>query len=505
MPSNSLARNPNSNKKRLPETLPTGTRCVMVHIPDDIEYVGYLLGALGRLSQQVFYDRDDAHTAKDVAALWNAANQKTMLTLGAGCPDCEGTNKDCPTCEGTGVRGGIAYFDDCECECEDEMCKLRIEENSSGGFFLVEDCGCGVLRKFQLVPAAVDPATGAVASGIDVIEPTTVIPSGVTDITAECYTSGLVDAMIESVKDYIDSIGGYLVTGLFNQSGASILVEYAQWFEAVRKGNIDINFSALGLTASEIKNAMDTQGVAAALTSRLNWLGVKDGSLNRFQIIAATVNLPVSISYPTPTAPYLQSWGQFVNLQQLNERAAEIADDCAGFTAPDSFTTEQALLDSGYTWAKVFDLTVAPLVENANFAINVFNGQPAAQWVEGQGYVNVPNLTGTPHCWNKLELNFPGNSAGNVHYVSFKYDYVPGGTDPNQECDLFQSSFDPDIASGGIITWTGNQASAGNVRISTNYVNNCTAPATAGSAKLSKIAFAGTGIEEYALLQQVSS
>jgi len=61
----------NKNKLALPPfPPPEGRVCIPVSVPDDPEWIGLFLGAIFRLGQQIWYDRDVAHTAKSVADVW---------------------------------------------------------------------------------------------------------------------------------------------------------------------------------------------------------------------------------------------------------------------------------------------------------------------------------------------------------------------------------------------------------------------------------------------------
>src|SRR6056297_2896446 len=126
----------NKNRWALPEEFPTDLDCVKVYIPDDQYYRTQIIGRLYTLQQQVWYDRDERKTARDVAKLWAAANAKTMQEFGEGCID------DCPEPKPE-IRKPRAVLPDCvsvsgntitvrECEC-DEMVTINVYEG----------CGCG--------------------------------------------------------------------------------------------------------------------------------------------------------------------------------------------------------------------------------------------------------------------------------------------------------------------------------------------------------------------------
>lgn len=66
-----------------------GVRCICVPVPDDAEWIAKFYGAIYTLSQQIWWDRDEAHTAKVVAARWLEVYLEAMNDpCGGGLP-CE--------------------------------------------------------------------------------------------------------------------------------------------------------------------------------------------------------------------------------------------------------------------------------------------------------------------------------------------------------------------------------------------------------------------------------
>lgn len=92
MPKPSSAKDANSNRWRLPEVFPEDLTCVRVYVPNDIDYVNYLLGRLWTLCLQNNYNRDEAKTAKRVARLWRDAYQLTVDNLDLPCVYRGGSN-----------------------------------------------------------------------------------------------------------------------------------------------------------------------------------------------------------------------------------------------------------------------------------------------------------------------------------------------------------------------------------------------------------------------------
>lgn len=81
----------NKNKWKLPTyPPPTGRVCIPVEIPDHPEWIALFTGAIFRLAQQIWYDRDENRTAKDVAAVWMDVYLETMQKMW-GCSEVVAT------------------------------------------------------------------------------------------------------------------------------------------------------------------------------------------------------------------------------------------------------------------------------------------------------------------------------------------------------------------------------------------------------------------------------
>lgn len=61
----------NFSRYKIPDNLdPSGICCISVPVPNDREYIAQFMGAIWRMSLQTHYERDDAHSAVTVAAIW---------------------------------------------------------------------------------------------------------------------------------------------------------------------------------------------------------------------------------------------------------------------------------------------------------------------------------------------------------------------------------------------------------------------------------------------------
>lgn len=82
------SRTSNRNKLALPTyPPPEGRVCIPVTIPNDPHWIALFTGAIYRLSQQIWYDRDSTHTAQLVAAVWRDIYLATMESAW----DCAGS------------------------------------------------------------------------------------------------------------------------------------------------------------------------------------------------------------------------------------------------------------------------------------------------------------------------------------------------------------------------------------------------------------------------------
>ena len=78
----------NKNKMHLPPLpAPEGRYCITVAVPDDPQWIALFYGALFRLSQQIWYDRDQDKSARDVAAVWRDVYLNTLNKEG-DCMSC---------------------------------------------------------------------------------------------------------------------------------------------------------------------------------------------------------------------------------------------------------------------------------------------------------------------------------------------------------------------------------------------------------------------------------
>lgn len=69
---------------------PGKTVCIKVTIPDDVQYRGAFWGQMFYLTKWFAWEKDAAHTAKDVAALWQSCIMQSYENWidGARCEDC---------------------------------------------------------------------------------------------------------------------------------------------------------------------------------------------------------------------------------------------------------------------------------------------------------------------------------------------------------------------------------------------------------------------------------
>lgn len=184
----------------MPSVFPTDTRCVTVYVPDDLYYVSQLLGRLHTLSQQIWYNRDEAHTAKDVATLWRNANQQTNDNLINGC----NSEKEIKI---------IEKIINCVTE-EIEDTNMPTFQTFNGQLYIGIDCGCGAIDWYPVGPRVqIDPSTNSPlppsASGIR---------NGVSYPDVEpgldCYAQKAVDYLLTRFNQYNQWVTGLSITAI---------------------------------------------------------------------------------------------------------------------------------------------------------------------------------------------------------------------------------------------------------------------------------------------------
>lgn len=216
----------NKNKWKLPTNpSPEGFFCISVNVPDDPEWIGKFYGQIYMLSQQIYWDRDDAHTAKDVAAKWLDVYSDT---LAGGCDvPCV-----CTIPPAFGIDLGFV---------------LRIVRVGAGGF--IEELIDGVWSEPEGVYETPEPAIRlepdrlclAAANAAYVMEQ---LYEEATDAYAEFNSAvAVVDALLEAIATLM---------GAFGQAQAASAISFAE--------NIFSNFyNAFGLLTGDVWNAAFTE------------------------------------------------------------------------------------------------------------------------------------------------------------------------------------------------------------------------------------------------------
>lgn len=78
-----------TNNHRLPENLnPVGTRCVPLFLPDDPQWIAYLLNVVQSLTFDRHWERDAAHSAIDVRRLWYETTYAPLINALQSGMDC---------------------------------------------------------------------------------------------------------------------------------------------------------------------------------------------------------------------------------------------------------------------------------------------------------------------------------------------------------------------------------------------------------------------------------
>jgi hypothetical protein len=317
---------------------------------------------------------------------------------------CEATTpNERPTENAGGAAGLIEAICERYPELEEEKMKCIGYQKINGKYYGVIDCGCDEPIYIDLQAAAIDPTTGGVSPATDnppsYVQPVDFADGG----QATCYSDKAVDIYVDALKAFTDGVFNYALFGaaaFAPEATAALLgaVEIQQTIAAILSGRIDANFSSVGYTASEVKNAFDAAPFRNWLADRLG----DDTTVNRFTlgIVGNRLSLNNGLNFPTPLSPVFNAWVIGVNMALLNERLNTAAKECAtGKTVPKAGEQLGVLYPVGETGLSVVGVGPVTL--------------PDAQWVDtGVALDPTLELVGVTA---KFGLDEPV-SAGNNQY-----------------------------------------------------------------------------------------
>lgn len=393
-----------ANKTRwgLPDNpSPTGFRCVTLFIPDDDYYQEQVIGFLFKLSQQNRYDRDEAHTARIVAATWQSATFETLSRWGESC--------ESPAPEPTSQER-IRYIHSLvELESEEEMPILRIE-TIDGRPYLEEDCGCGQRNYYALSGVSVNPETGAISSALD--SP----PDYVEDVPLtqeqidDCYANAVADTVVDALVDYTGAVFDFAVLGagvFFPVTTTAIIgaVEIQQGIAAFLNGNLQLDFSDVGYTAQEVQEAFDTTDFRDFIKARIG----DDQRLSRFVLELVSIRLLNNggLNFPTPIYPVFAAWVKMCDMAQLNSQLQIAATECA---------TGNSVRTPGQGWE--IDLTLYDDEGDLPFIFNDNGSGQLGTLVAGQGI--KPTLVSQWQVWVSWAISAGMPSGVGIEEVGYR-------------------------------------------------------------------------------------
>lgn len=290
MPRQNWGLDRNINRLPLPDKLPAATSCVRVFVPDDQYYRNLLVGALNRLAKQIWYERDDAHTAKQVAALWYAANRMTFENFSTPCEPAQEGGAD-----GVGGASGGTYEDLIEIMKELEM-KFSIDGKIYEPVIPLQECGCGDSStgsgNFQDNGGVVDGST-----------PGGVIGGG-TPTLCDVLTSG-VDWILNQVDNMVGDI-----------QSVTFVADLIPWLdEVVALGYID----DVNAAATDIENELQDPDFRVVLEDAIGrWFPDPiTMKIDRYKLWQFGYEIPV-IFEGAPMRSAFLLWGITQNIQVFN-------------------------------------------------------------------------------------------------------------------------------------------------------------------------------------------
>lgn len=397
-----------------------------------------------------------------------------------------------------GYQAICDVFDDIDSDdCEDDMACLK-PVKMNGKWYLPVDCGCADSIFIPLSDAVSVDANG---------DPIAVDDGGSVDFgfsvgsgNLSCYQADATDYLLDRAIAFAHAVIDFTANVLDWATPLDETVESVALASDIFFGTGDL--PEIGtLTKDAVTAAMKNTAVGTPLAAAWNFTG----NVTKANLRTWVQNAPY-LQGVIPVRLILDNWIDGSLLLGLNNGLKLIAASCeSGTIIPDGFPSVETLLASGFAWAKTFDLTTAPFIENANFAIGEASGVDAAVWTDGVGYESVPDLYANPHVTSKLLLNFTGNTGGNVHYWAVRYRFEPEPTANNdlREHKIAASDYDISADFDGVHVSPDPFSSAGNINIEFWVDRQLNVATTVGGyAVITAIAFAGTGVEEYTLLAQ---
>jgi len=143
MPRPSGGEKRNFGRLPLTDKFPDTLDCVRVFLPDDQYYKSLLVGALNKLARQIYYERDDDHTAKKIAEMWSTANRETFGNGFEGCNSDE--NCPAPTGGNDNQKGhsAVASMENLLKMMEELDVKYSLDGQLYEAAIPLVPCGCG--------------------------------------------------------------------------------------------------------------------------------------------------------------------------------------------------------------------------------------------------------------------------------------------------------------------------------------------------------------------------
>lgn len=240
-----------------------------------------------------------------------------------------------PSPPGTITNAGLVEIE------TDEMCRFYTETNN-GQTVLVEDCGCGNVRKFALMSAA----SGNARSGTDEGG----APGNAVDVSpsnANCYASSAADIIVQRMKDYASQLLDVVNLGIDLVDIGEELADFAgEIIDILRNKN---RYAGLdGIAESAVFSSID--GYKANIQTEFTY----SGSVTRREMIALCASVFPDFDGSIPIGLIANGWALGANIRQLNAQLAIAAAECeTGASLPQvtpvNATFGLLLLSSGVT------------------------------------------------------------------------------------------------------------------------------------------------------------
>lgn len=333
----------NQNRLPLPNSPAPRLRGFCVYLPDDAEWLSYMLGAIGRLARQSSWQRQDGRLSSDVAGVWLGVYNRLASDGFVACSDCA-------------LPDGISINQNGDVE----ICGM--------GDIIINNCGCGCGGS-----TGSTGATGSTGVGDSIVT----FPSS-DSVPVDCYAAKAVDYLLERAKEYQKLMADIAITGFDNLLGpADEAVDLAALAVGLLTGDVDSN-SYREFTSIAIDAAFNDAAFRATMVSEWLRLGYV-GEVTRDQLRTWAAKAPILVR-GIPMRSWLGQWLSTSVIPFYNQSLARFATECAtGNTLVSSGTLSDFFTIGAETYALLLG-TQKTVALGVPYELTIPTGYEAVAW-----------------------------------------------------------------------------------------------------------------------------